>query len=622
METIEGPLWEGVLPGVLRRLYVGRRTGLLTFLRGPERHSVRFRRGNIVSADTSVREDHMGELLVRQGRLAASDLKRALGFALRDKKRLGVVLMELGLLDEEGREEAVSAHVRHVLGKIFSWNEGTYAFREEPLQAEETGDITLRLSTGDLILQAARSVQDPDVIRYSLGDIDRRLGLSSDPLLRFQRINLSPVDGYVLSRIDGNLSAREVSLLIPLPVEQVHRSLFGLLSTGVVDFLGGPPRPRPAAASEDARGAPAPQPVEPPEAVVPAPPAEEVAEEEAEPEPEWIEETTRLPPIGRSDAEREPLPPSPPLEETRVQPPLSASMEETRVLPPISASIEETTILPPLPPLDATQILPSLSRSTAEDTHPLPPVDTRRLEILEAHAALTDASHFDVLGVPRDATEAQVREAYFRLAKRFHPDVHHDPALSDLREPLEQIFLRLGEAYEVLCHPHVRSRYERELDRKVGATGAHPAIQDPKRRAEQAEQAIRKGEDSVAGERYWEAIRLLESAIPRAEGETKRRGRVLLARAYSKTPGWVKQGEELLLAVLQEAPDHAEALLQLGRIYRTEGLRSRAITTLRRLIERHGDYGDARALLAELDPEGEVGEGPGLVKKLFGKKAE
>ena len=76
-------------------------------------------------------------------------------------------------------------------------------------------------------------------------------------------------------------------------------------------------------------------------------------------------------------------------------------------------------------------------------------------------------THFQVLGVPRDATEAQVREAYFRLAKRFHPDVHHDAALSDLRDKLEEIFTRLGEAYEVLCSPRIRA----ELRAGAGPAG-------------------------------------------------------------------------------------------------------------------------------------------------------
>jgi curved DNA-binding protein CbpA len=103
-----------------------------------------------------------------------------------------------------------------------------------------------------------------------------------------------------------------------------------------------------------------------------------------------------------------------------------------------------------------------------EKTQPLPALDKRRLEILGRQASLAQTSHFELLGVSRDATTAQVREAYFGLARRFHPDGHHEPALSDLREPLEKIFGRLGEAYEVLCHPRARERYEQELDRASG----------------------------------------------------------------------------------------------------------------------------------------------------------
>ena len=367
MEPIRGPLWEGVLPSVLRRLYVERKTGRLSFQRGLESHAVRFRHGHIVNADTNVRQDRMGELLVRQGALTPARLKGALDRVHREGRLLGSILVEQGLLDAQGLEEAVAAHVRHVLGKVFSWKEGAYEFALESPE-DQPGDVTLRLSTGDLILQAARSVQDPDVVRYNLGDLERRLVLSNDPLLRFQRINLSPVDGYVLSRVDGSLTAYQVGQLIPLPAEQVQRSLFGLLSTGVIDFLPAPARP----------------------AAGPAP-------------------------LARRPEEARP-----------------PSAEEARGLGPLS------------PP-------------TAEVTGPPPPVETRRPEVLEAHAGL-DASPFEVLGVSPDATEAQVREAYVRLATRFHPDVHHDPALSDLREQLEQIFGRLNEAYDELSR--LRERYE------------------------------------------------------------------------------------------------------------------------------------------------------------------
>jgi hypothetical protein len=573
MSATRGALWEGVLPGVLRSLYVGRRTGVLSFVRDAERCGVRFRLGNILSADTSVRENRLGETLVRQGRLTPVDLKRAMGFSLRDGKRLGAVLMDLGILDAPALEEAVTMQAHQVLKHVFSWSEGSYEFLEEPPDRVLDGDVTLRLSTGELILQAARSVRDPDVVRYNLGDIDRILSLSADPLLRYQRISLSPVDGYVLSRVDRILSAREVIQITPLPPEDVQRSLFGLLSTGVLEYVAAPPKAKP----------PAPK-VEAPAPLSASPAGEQPVVEPAEGEPAEVEDwRAGMPPAD------EPPP-------TQVWPTLA----ELGGLPREASPDEPppTQVWPTLAELGATGEMAPPSDSAP--TQRLAPVDTRRLEILEAHDGLGLRTHFEILGVSRDATEAQVREAYFRLAKRFHPDVHHDAALSDLRDKLEELFTRLGEAYEALCSPRIRASYERELARQAGAQAVPIAVADPALGREAAAEAIEKGSESLAQERYWEAIRLFESAIPRAEGDLRQQARILLARAYAKNPGWVKQGEELLLAVLREEPDNLDALLHLGRIYKGQGLRSRALSTLRRVLELNPAHAEARHLVEDL----------------------
>ncbi len=47
---MKGTLSEGVLPGVLRELYVGRKTGTLHCDNGGERRSVRIHRGTIINA--------------------------------------------------------------------------------------------------------------------------------------------------------------------------------------------------------------------------------------------------------------------------------------------------------------------------------------------------------------------------------------------------------------------------------------------------------------------------------------------------------------------------------------------------------------------------------------------
>lgn len=62
--------------------------------------------------------------------------------------------------------------------------------------------------------------------------------------------------------------------------------------------------------------------------------------------------------------------------------------------------------------------------------------------------------YYKVMGVARDATEAQIKQAYRRLARKFHPDV------SKLKDA-EAKFKELGEAYEVLKDPDKRAAYDR-----------------------------------------------------------------------------------------------------------------------------------------------------------------
>jgi len=102
--TNQGTLSEGVLPGLLRELYVGRKTGLLHFTRGEERRNVCFRTGHIVRADTNVKSEWLGEILVRLGFIGQPELDRATAVVVSERKRLGTALQELGILDKDKLE--------------------------------------------------------------------------------------------------------------------------------------------------------------------------------------------------------------------------------------------------------------------------------------------------------------------------------------------------------------------------------------------------------------------------------------------------------------------------------------------------------------------------------------
>jgi curved DNA-binding protein len=61
--------------------------------------------------------------------------------------------------------------------------------------------------------------------------------------------------------------------------------------------------------------------------------------------------------------------------------------------------------------------------------------------------------YYKVMGVARDATEAQIKQAYRKLARKYHPDVSKE-------KDAEARFKEVGEAYEVLKTPEKRAAYD------------------------------------------------------------------------------------------------------------------------------------------------------------------
>ena len=132
-------------------------------------------------------------------------------------------------------QEAVGIHVREILFSALDRADVAFSFEDQAESSLDT-DLVCPQSMGQVILEATRRVFDPALVRRVLGDTRRVLALSPDPLLRSQKITLTPADGFVLSRIDGTLSAREVMDLSPMSEEDTERSLFSLLCTGIVGY--------------------------------------------------------------------------------------------------------------------------------------------------------------------------------------------------------------------------------------------------------------------------------------------------------------------------------------------------------------------------------------------------
>jgi molecular chaperone DnaJ len=73
--------------------------------------------------------------------------------------------------------------------------------------------------------------------------------------------------------------------------------------------------------------------------------------------------------------------------------------------------------------------------------------------------------YYEILGVSRDADKEEIKQAYRRLARKYHPDVNKESGA-------EERFKEINRAYEVLSEPETRERYNRFGEQGVSGAGA------------------------------------------------------------------------------------------------------------------------------------------------------
>jgi molecular chaperone DnaJ len=66
----------------------------------------------------------------------------------------------------------------------------------------------------------------------------------------------------------------------------------------------------------------------------------------------------------------------------------------------------------------------------------------------------TNRDYYEVLGIPKTASQEEIKQAFRKLARQFHPDVNKD-------HDAEDKFKEINEAYSVVSDPEKRSRYDR-----------------------------------------------------------------------------------------------------------------------------------------------------------------
>lgn len=248
---------------------------------------------------------------------------------------------------------------------------------------------------------------------------------------------------------------------------------------------------------------------------------------------------------------------------------------------------------------EADQIHEDIPREFIEETfrnEPCMPMDPKLKKAIEStHEKIESLGYYGILGVGQRASLAQIKTAYYRAAKKYHPDMHFGCPDDSIKDKLSDIFSYVHAAYSTLSHPQKRQKYEEGLSEKPASETAakdkaRAVYQEGKQHLKndnyhEAESSFRKAayfDPGVADYHYLLGLTLARQQ--KQKPAAKAMEAALMIDPYNTTYlaelgfllldlGFPKRAKGLFERALSKAPDHARSLEGLGMIGAAEGRR-------------------------------------------------
>jgi hypothetical protein len=219
-----GPSPEGVdVPELLFGMCSTGKSGRLELRAGNVEKNVFLSGGEIVFAASSSPDDRLGAYLLQRNELALDDLRR-LSPQVRPGVRLGMLLVQHGILPSSELSRAVGGHIKAIVLSLFGWSQVDYAFVEEPLEHDES--IRLAIPTARLIVEGIDRVPSWERIERGLGSLDERFSITAGNVESMRSADLDTRSLELLAMLRHPKNIKELCESSDLPDIDVCRRLW------------------------------------------------------------------------------------------------------------------------------------------------------------------------------------------------------------------------------------------------------------------------------------------------------------------------------------------------------------------------------------------------------------
>lgn len=246
-------------------------------------------------------------------------------------------------------------------------------------------------------------------------------------------------------------------------------------------------------------------------------------------------------------------------------------------------------------------------------------IESVRAELTERFDELMKHNYFELLGVSKDSSQDEVKGAYFKLAKKYHPDRYVSHFSDEEMRRLREVSSRLNLAFNELRDPDRHKQYVLKITQPERYEKQQSA-----NRVMEAMMQYEKGKVLFNKQNYPEALKCFEWAVELHATEAEYH--YMVGQACLRSSAGIKPDYERILSALEKAadiqPSTAKYHLGLGYYWKLRGESKRAMRYFKNVKELDPKNHEAiREIKLYLDRKRKAEEresASGKLKKLFG----
>ncbi|MGD8538002.1 MAG: DnaJ domain-containing protein [Candidatus Aminicenantes bacterium] len=196
-------------------------------------------------------------------------------------------------------------------------------------------------------------------------------------------------------------------------------------------------------------------------------------------------------------------------------------------------------------------------------------------DVEEFQQKMEGMNFYQILDVSASASQAEIKKAYFGLARKYHPDLFERGLATEQKEMIDEVFDHITKAYHTLSDEDKRAEYDKEL--------AEEAVDDRRGSAKKAEIKFRQAKTLYNQARYEEAMSFLDEAI-RLDAH-KSSYFLLLAMVETKIPTYMRKAEQHFIKAIKLEPWSPDGYLGLGMMYKNADLKVKAANQFNKALK-------------------------------------